>query len=41
LRGRIPSYARRYETLLPYAVALGVEEAWTEKFTAAVGGSGR
>lgn len=29
--------ARRYETLLPYAVALEVEDAWTEKFTAAVG----
>jgi len=29
--------AKRYETLLPYAVALGVEEAWTAKFTAAVG----
>lgn len=29
--------ARRYETLLPFAVALDVEEAWTEKFTAAVG----
>src|SRR5690606_31493769 len=29
--------AERYERLLPYAVALDVEEAWTEKFTAAVG----
>jgi uncharacterized membrane protein YgcG len=29
--------AKRYETLLPYAVALEVEDAWTEKFTAAVG----
>ncbi|HYN80596.1 MAG TPA: DUF2207 domain-containing protein [Gemmatimonadaceae bacterium] len=29
--------AERYEALLPYAVALEVEEAWTEKFTAAVG----
>lgn len=29
--------AKRYETLLPYAVALEVEEAWTSKFTAAVG----
>jgi uncharacterized membrane protein YgcG len=29
--------AKRYEHLLPYAVALEVEEAWTEKFTAAVG----
>ena len=29
--------AGRYEALLPYAVALEVEEAWTEKFTAAVG----
>ena len=29
--------AKRYETLLPYAVALEVEEAWTAKFTAAVG----
>ena len=32
-----PLDAHRYETLLPYAVALDVEEAWTEKFTAAVG----
>lgn len=29
--------AKRYETLLPYAVALEVEEAWTKKFTLAVG----
>jgi hypothetical protein len=29
--------AKRYETLLPYAVALEVEDAWTKKFTAAVG----
>ena len=29
--------ARRYEMLLPYAVALDVEEAWTQKFTLAVG----
>lgn len=28
---------KRYEMLLPYAVALEVEEAWTRKFTAAVG----
>jgi uncharacterized membrane protein YgcG len=28
---------KRYEMLLPFAVALEVEEAWTEKFTAAVG----
>lgn len=28
---------RRYEMLLPYAVALEVEDAWTTKFTAAVG----
>lgn len=28
---------KRYEMLLPYAVALEVEDAWTEKFTAAVG----
>ncbi|HUQ18862.1 MAG TPA: DUF2207 domain-containing protein [Gemmatimonadaceae bacterium] len=27
----------RYEALLPYAVALEVEDAWTKKFTAAVG----
>ncbi|HEY6642833.1 DUF2207 domain-containing protein [Povalibacter sp.] len=29
--------AKRYEMLLPYAVALDVEEAWTRKFTLAVG----
>jgi uncharacterized membrane protein YgcG len=29
--------AERYERLLPYAVALEVEEAWTKKFTLAVG----
>jgi uncharacterized membrane protein YgcG len=29
--------ARRYEILLPFAVALEVEEAWTDKFTAAAG----
>jgi uncharacterized membrane protein YgcG len=29
--------AKRYEYLLPFAVALEVEEAWTDKFTAAVG----
>lgn len=29
--------AQRYQHLLPYAVALEVEEAWTDKFTAAVG----
>ncbi len=28
---------KRYEMLLPYAVALEVEDAWTRKFTAAVG----
>lgn len=28
---------KRYESLLPYAVALEVEDAWTEKFTAAAG----
>ncbi len=32
-----PLDAGRYESLLPYAVALDVEEAWTKKFTAAVG----
>lgn len=32
-----PLDAGRYEMLLPYAVALDVEEAWTRKFTAAVG----
>lgn len=29
--------AGRFERLLPYAVALGVEEAWTRRFTLAVG----
>ncbi len=29
--------ADRYERLLPYAVALDVEDAWTKKFTLAVG----
>ena len=29
--------ATRYEALLPFAVALEVEDAWTDKFTAAVG----
>jgi uncharacterized membrane protein YgcG len=29
--------AERYEALLPYAVALDVEDAWTKKFTAAAG----
>lgn len=29
--------AGRYELLLPYAVALGVEDAWTEQFTEAAG----
>ncbi|WP_202842940.1 DUF2207 domain-containing protein [Luteimonas saliphila] len=29
--------AQRFESLLPYAVALDVEEAWTKKFTLAVG----
>jgi uncharacterized membrane protein len=29
--------AKRYEALLPYAMALEVEQAWTRKFTAAVG----
>jgi uncharacterized membrane protein YgcG len=29
--------AKRYEKLLPYAVALDVEDAWTEKFTAVAG----
>ncbi len=32
-----PLDAERYEALLPYAVALDVEEAWTQKFTVAVG----
>lgn len=29
--------AARFEALLPYAVALGVEDAWTRRFTVAVG----
>ena len=32
-----PLDAKRYEALLPYAVALDVEDAWTTKFTAAAG----
>jgi hypothetical protein len=32
-----PLDAKRYESLLPYAVALDVEEAWTKQFTLAVG----
>jgi uncharacterized membrane protein YgcG len=32
-----PLDAQRYQFLLPYALALDVEAAWTEKFTAAVG----
>lgn len=35
--GPPPLDARRYESLLPYAIALDVEEAWTKKFTLAVG----
>ncbi len=35
--GPPPLDARRYEGLLPYAIALGVEDAWTKKFTLAVG----
>ncbi|HKU14721.1 MAG TPA: DUF2207 domain-containing protein, partial [Steroidobacteraceae bacterium] len=31
---------KRYEMLLPYAVALEVEDAWTKKFTAAAGVAG-
>jgi hypothetical protein len=34
-----PLDARRYQFLLPYAVALDVEDAWTKTFTAAVGAS--
>jgi len=38
LRGPEPALdAAHYERLLPYAVALDVEEAWTRRFTAAVG----
>ena len=29
--------AKRYEAMLPFAVALGVEDAWTKKFTLAAG----
>ncbi|MEO5902834.1 MAG: DUF2207 domain-containing protein [Gemmatimonadaceae bacterium] len=29
--------AKRYEAMLPFAVALGVEDAWTKKFTVAAG----
>ena len=29
--------AKRYESMLPYAVALDVEDAWTDKFTVAAG----
>ena len=32
-----PLDASRYEMLLPYAVALEVEDAWTRKFTTAAG----
>ena len=32
-----PLDAKRYEMLLPFAVALEVEDAWTKKFTAAAG----
>lgn len=32
-----PLDAERYEALLPYAVALEVEDAWTDQFIAAVG----
>ncbi len=32
-----PLDAKRYEAMLPFAVALGVEDAWTEKFTVAAG----
>ncbi|KLI98990.1 DUF2207 domain-containing protein [Luteimonas sp. FCS-9] len=35
--GAPPLDAGRFESLLPYAVALEVEDAWTKKFTAAVG----
>lgn len=34
---RPPIDAKRYEALLPFAVALDVEQAWTEKFTHAAG----
>lgn len=32
-----PLDAKRYEAMLPYAVALDVEDAWTKKFTEAAG----
>jgi uncharacterized membrane protein len=32
-----PLDAKRYEALLPYAMALDVEQAWTSQFTRAVG----
>ncbi len=32
-----PLDAKRYEAMLPFAVALEVEDAWTSKFTSAVG----
>jgi uncharacterized membrane protein len=32
-----PLDAIRYEAMLPFAVALGVEDAWTKKFTIAAG----
>ena len=35
--GSPPLDEARYQALLPYALALGVEEAWTHKFTLAVG----
>jgi hypothetical protein len=36
--GQAPAVdAKRYEALLPFAMALEVEQAWTAKFTAAVG----
>jgi hypothetical protein len=35
--GPPPLDAKRYESLLPYAIALDVEQAWTKKFTVAVG----
>jgi uncharacterized membrane protein YgcG len=36
--GEVPQLdAARYEALLPYAIALDVEEAWSSKFTLAVG----
>src|SRR5690606_41293731 len=39
-RGRLPppyKGAARYERLLPFTVAIEVEEAWTDNFTIAVG----